>query len=147
MLVPMLDEVIEDAAAGGASDVVIGMAHRGRLNVLTHVLGKPYELMVGAFMGKKPAPAESDVDDLSQDVKYHMGWREAQRIGEREVTVTLAPNPSHLEFVNPVVVGMTRAAQDGRGAPARRTGRWRTAWRCWCTATRPSPGRARWPRR
>ncbi|MET0398008.1 MAG: 2-oxoglutarate dehydrogenase E1 component [Longimicrobiaceae bacterium] len=117
MLIPILDQVIEDAAAGGASDVVIGMAHRGRLNVLTHVLGKPYELMVGAFMGKKPAPAESDVDDLSQDVKYHMGWRDAKRIGEREVTVTLAPNPSHLEFVNPVVVGMTRAAQDWTRRP------------------------------
>jgi 2-oxoglutarate dehydrogenase E1 component len=117
MLIPILDQVIEDAAADGASDVVIGMAHRGRLNVLTHVLGKPYELMVGAFMGKKPAPAESDVDDLSQDVKYHMGWREAKRIGEREVTVTLAPNPSHLEFVNPVVVGMTRAAQDWTRRP------------------------------
>ncbi|HEX2187513.1 MAG TPA: 2-oxoglutarate dehydrogenase E1 component [Longimicrobiaceae bacterium] len=109
-LVPILDRVIGDAAAGGASDVVIGMAHRGRLNVLTHVLGKPYELMVGAFMGKKPAPA--GVDDLSQDVKYHLGWRDSKRVGEREVTVTLAPNPSHLEFVDPVVVGMTRAAQD-----------------------------------
>ncbi|HEX8271244.1 MAG TPA: 2-oxoglutarate dehydrogenase E1 component [Longimicrobiaceae bacterium] len=117
MLVPMLDQVIEDAAARGASDVVIGMAHRGRLNVLTHVLGKPYELMVGAFMGKKPAPSDSDVEDLSQDVKYHMGWRDAKRIGEREVTVTLAPNPSHLEFVDPVVVGMTRAAQDWTRRP------------------------------
>jgi 2-oxoglutarate dehydrogenase E1 component len=112
-LIPVLDRVIEDAAAGGASDVVIGMAHRGRLNVLTHVLGKPYEMMVGAFMGRKTKPApDSEVDDLSQDVKYHLGWRDAKRIGEREVTVTLAPNPSHLEFVDPVVVGMTRAAQD-----------------------------------
>jgi len=112
-LVPILDRMIEDAASGGASDVIVGMAHRGRLNVLTHVLGKPYELMVGAFMGKKPAPSsDSGVDDLSQDVKYHLGWRDAKRVGEREVTVTLAPNPSHLEFVDPVVVGMTRAAQD-----------------------------------
>ncbi|HEV2148278.1 MAG TPA: thiamine pyrophosphate-dependent enzyme, partial [Longimicrobiaceae bacterium] len=118
MLVPILDQVIEDAAAGGASDVVIGMAHRGRLNVLTHVLGKPYEMMVGAFMGRKTTPAsDAGVEDLSQDVKYHLGWRDAKRVGEREVTVTLAPNPSHLEFVDPIVVGMTRAAQDDTSAP------------------------------
>ncbi|HEX2093640.1 MAG TPA: 2-oxoglutarate dehydrogenase E1 component [Longimicrobiaceae bacterium] len=117
-LVPILDTVIEEAAAGGASDVVIGMAHRGRLNVLTHVLGKPYELMIAAFAGRKLNPAtDSGVEDLSQDVKYHLGWREAKRIGDREVTVTLAPNPSHLEFVDPVVVGMTRAAQDWTRRP------------------------------
>ncbi len=117
-LIPILDTLVEEAAADGASDVVIGMAHRGRLNVLTHVLGKPYEAMIAAFAGKKTAPAtDSDVEDLSQDVKYHLGWREAKRIGEREVTVTLSPNPSHLEFVDPVVVGMTRAAQDWTRRP------------------------------
>nr|MDQ3388494.1 thiamine pyrophosphate-dependent enzyme [Gemmatimonadota bacterium] len=115
LLVPMLDAAVEAAARRGAVTVVIGMAHRGRLNVLTHVLGKPYEMMLSGFVGAKKGKKKaggSGVDDLSQDVKYHMGWRDRRRVDGREVTVTLAPNPSHLEFVDPVVVGMTRAAQD-----------------------------------
>ncbi|MBA3968664.1 MAG: 2-oxoglutarate dehydrogenase E1 component, partial [Gemmatimonadetes bacterium] len=111
MLVPMLDEAIQ---VGGAAEVVIGMAHRGRLNVLTHVLGKPYSTMIGGFQGTaKPDPVPADPEALgpSGDVKYHMGWRRK----EESVSVTLAPNPSHLEFVNPVVIGMARAAQDDTG--------------------------------
>jgi 2-oxoglutarate dehydrogenase E1 component len=111
LMVPMLDEMIEEAGIAGASDVVIGMAHRGRLNVLAHVLQKPYSLIVGGFAGAShPHPLTED--DLTGDVKYHMGWRDSREIGGQEVHVTLSPNPSHLEFVNPVVVGMTRAAQD-----------------------------------
>ena len=111
MMVPILDEVIEGAGSGGARDVVIGMAHRGRLNVLTHVLEKPYELMISGFAGAtQPHPLSED--DLTGDVKYHMGWRDTRTIGSNEVRITLSPNPSHLEFVDPVVVGMTRAAQD-----------------------------------
>jgi 2-oxoglutarate dehydrogenase E1 component len=111
MMVPMLDEVIEEAGVAGAGDVVIGMAHRGRLNVLAHVLRKPYSLIVGGFAGAShPHPLSED--DLTGDVKYHMGWRDTREVGGQEVHVTLSPNPSHLEFVDPVVVGMTRAAQD-----------------------------------
>ena len=111
MMVPILDEVIERAGSGGARDVVIGMAHRGRLNVLTHVLEKPYEMMISGFAGAtQPHPLSED--DLTGDVKYHMGWRDTRTIGNNEVRITLSPNPSHLEFVDPVVVGMTRAAQD-----------------------------------
>src|SRR5690606_11744207 len=116
MMVPILDEVIERAGQGGARDIVIGMAHRGRLNVLTHVLEKPYDLMISGFAGAtQPHPLSED--DLTGDVKYHMGWRDTRTIGENEVRITLSPNPSHLEFVDPVVVGMTRAAQDDTTAP------------------------------
>src|SRR5690606_20815907 len=111
MMVPILDEVIERAGQGGARDIVIGMAHRGRLNVLTHVLEKPYDLMISGFAGAThPHPLSED--DLTGDVKYHMGWRDTRTIGNTEVRITLSPNPSHLEFVDPVVVGMARAAQD-----------------------------------
>jgi 2-oxoglutarate dehydrogenase E1 component len=111
LMVPMLDEMIEEAGIAGARDVVIGMAHRGRLNVLAHVLQKPYSLIVSGFAGAShPHPLTED--DLTGDVKYHMGWRDSREIGGQEVHVTLSPNPSHLEYVNPVVVGMTRAAQD-----------------------------------
>ena len=116
-LVPVLDTLVEQAAASGSQDVVIGMAHRGRLNVLAHVMEKPYELMVGGFMGRSPA-----LDDgRTGDVKYHMGWEGKHEVGDGHIAVRLAPNPSHLEFVNPVVVGMARAAQtrtDRSGPPA-----------------------------
>ncbi|HEX2204160.1 MAG TPA: 2-oxoglutarate dehydrogenase E1 component [Longimicrobium sp.] len=121
-MVPILDEVIAEAARGGARDVVIGMAHRGRLNVLTHVLGKPYALMVAAFQSAQKAPgvdAAQNSDEPSGDVKYHMGWTDEREVEGRPVRVRLSPNPSHLEFVNPVVVGMTRSAQDDTGAGGR----------------------------
>lgn len=123
MLVPMLDEMVRLAAKNGASDVFIGMAHRGRLNVLAHVLGKPYERILAEFQhapNKELVPSEGS-EGISHgwtgDVKYHLGRR--QTVEERDIThtqvrVTLANNPSHLEFVNPVVEGMTRAAQDSR---------------------------------
>jgi 2-oxoglutarate dehydrogenase E1 component len=122
-MVPMLDEIIREAAGAGARDVLIGMAHRGRLNVLTHVLGKPYEQMVGAFLSAQQVPGgdhAQNSDEPSGDVKYHMGWQDEREVEGARVRVTLSPNPSHLEFVNPVVVGMTRASQDdttGSGAP------------------------------
>ncbi|HET7276308.1 MAG TPA: 2-oxoglutarate dehydrogenase E1 component [Longimicrobiaceae bacterium] len=112
MMVPMLDELVSGAAVAGASDVVIGMAHRGRLNVLTHILDKPYALMLGGFAGIAAPKPEADGPELTGDVKYHMGWRHSREIAGHEVRITLSPNPSHLEFVNPVVVGMARAAQD-----------------------------------
>ena len=122
-LVPILDEIIRCAAPSGTRKVLIGMAHRGRLNVLTHVLGKPYELILAGFQGaaKKGSGALAP-DDFTGDVKYHMGWEGIHESAAPDVHVSLAPNPSHLEFVNPVVIGMARAAQDNtdeRGAPPR----------------------------
>jgi len=128
-LVPLLDQVIAGAAAGGVREVVLGMAHRGRLNVLTHILGKPYAAIVAAFEGGKGSPANTAASDaandgITGDVKYHLGARLAQGANgnEVEIPLVLAPNPSHLEFVDPVVVGMARASQDQRrqaGPPPR----------------------------
>jgi 2-oxoglutarate dehydrogenase E1 component len=119
MMVPILDEIAANAARGGVRDLVIGMAHRGRLSVLTHVLQKPYELILVGFQGAlKAATAEGTNPDVpSGDVKYHMGWQTVRRFGDSDIRLTLSPNPSHLEFVNPVVVGMTRAAQDDTELP------------------------------
>ena len=115
-LVPMLDEAIARGGDGGAREVVIGMAHRGRLNVLTHVMGKSYRALLEEFEGLHPATnAESDTGD----VKYHKGYRGTRAIGNgKTVAVELVPNPSHLEVVNPVVAGVARARQrvEGKGA-------------------------------
>ena len=117
-LAPMLDVIIRDAAAGGVREVVLGMAHRGRLNVLTHILGKPYAAIIAAFEGsvaRSSSPSDSAIDNgVTGDVKYHLGARRAKNADGAtvEIPVVLAPNPSHLEFVNPVVEGMVRASQD-----------------------------------
>jgi 2-oxoglutarate dehydrogenase E1 component len=119
-MVPILDEVVCEAAGAGAHDVIIGMAHRGRLNVLTHVLGKPYPLMLAGFQSAQlhpPDREQQNTDEPSGDVKYHMGWEDEKEIGGHAICVTLSPNPSHLEFVDPVVVGMTRASQDDTTRP------------------------------
>ncbi|RMH15154.1 MAG: 2-oxoglutarate dehydrogenase E1 component [Gemmatimonadetes bacterium] len=110
MLVPMLDEAIAGAGRAGAHTVVLGMAHRGRLNVLAHTVGIGYAEILREFEGVKTKGA-LQVEGTG-DVKYHHG-AEGERMLEdgRAVRVTLAPNPSHLEFVNPVVEGMARALQ------------------------------------
>ncbi len=111
MLVPMLDLAIERAAATGASEIVIGMAHRGRLNVLAHVLGMPYEELIARFEDRHARMAGTG------DVKYHLGADGTYATPSGQpLTVLLAPNPSHLEFVNPIVEGMTRAKQSHRYA-------------------------------
>ena len=122
VLVPMLDDTIECAAEAGAGEVVIGMAHRGRLNVLAHTVNKPYESIFAEFEGGK------DLDDVGAltpeggtgDVKYHHGAVGAhQTEAGKAVTVVLSYNPSHLEFVGPVVEGAARAEQtQRRGAQA-----------------------------
>ncbi|HKB49317.1 MAG TPA: thiamine pyrophosphate-dependent enzyme, partial [Ktedonobacterales bacterium] len=120
-LVPMLDALIHDAAQAGAREVLIGMAHRGRLNVLAHVLGKPYTAIFSEFHGapnKDLVPSEGSMGinfGWTGDVKYHLGAQRVVREGE-PIKVTMAHNPSHLEFVNPVIEGATRAAQDQRAA-------------------------------
>jgi 2-oxoglutarate dehydrogenase E1 component len=108
MLVPILDEIICGSADHGARHAMLGMAHRGRLNVLAHVLDKPYAQILAEF--KDPVAARSFRTDLgwTGDVKYHAGARTAAPGGRMDVA--MAPNPSHLEAVNPVVAGMARAA-------------------------------------
>jgi len=122
MLVPMLDEIIRDAAETGTRETLIGMAHRGRLNVMAHVLQKPYAAIFAKFQNAtaKEQPAIDHAAALDQhwtgDVKYHLGARRTvHEGGHSDMAITLADNPSHLEFVNPVVEGFARAAQDKRG--------------------------------
>ena len=115
VMVPMLDEAIELAADDGAHEVVIGMAHRGRLNVIAHTLGRPYEVILREFEGERTIDAVgSDPEGGTGDVKYHLGARATRQTGAGEITVTLASNPSHLEAVDPVVGGWARAKQTDR---------------------------------
>ena len=107
-LVPMLDEAIARAAQSGARHAVIGMAHRGRLNVLTNVLGKSYERLFQEFMGKHH---KTNSASGTGDVKYHLGYVNEREFGGRTVELELVPNPSHLEVVNPVLQGVARAKQ------------------------------------
>jgi 2-oxoglutarate dehydrogenase E1 component len=122
MLVPILDEVVSEAAEAGLRQAFIGMAHRGRLNVMAHVLGKPYEQILAEF--KDPARSTLDIEGVhwSGDVKYHLGASRAIGGGEAvALVVSMPPNPSHLEAINPVLEGMARAAgteAHHRGAPA-----------------------------
>jgi 2-oxoglutarate dehydrogenase E1 component len=118
-LVPMIDEAIERGAHAGARSVVIGMAHRGRLNVLTHILNKPYQALFEEFLGHH---GDTNSASGSGDVKYHLGYRTERHVEEVGVVeLKLAPNPSHLEFVNPVLQGAARAKQRvAGGAPGER---------------------------
>jgi 2-oxoglutarate dehydrogenase E1 component len=121
MLVPVLDEVIGEAAEIGMRHALIGMAHRGRVNVLAHILHKPYSEILTEF--KDPVRARNFREDQgwTGDVKYHLGARRAIKGGkEVDLIITLPPNPSHLEAADPVVEGMARAAgthADRPGAP------------------------------
>ena len=116
MLVPMVDLVLEVAAERGCREVVMGMAHRGRLNVLAHSVGVGYDEILRQFEGAAPTPdgilTLPDDESGIGDVKYHHGATRDHVLRDGStVRVTLAPNPSHLEFVNPVVAGMARARQ------------------------------------
>ncbi|MED4204043.1 2-oxoglutarate dehydrogenase E1 component [Neobacillus mesonae] len=124
IMVPLIDEIISRAVDGGADTINIGMAHRGRLNVLAHVLGKPYEMIFAEFQhapNKELVPSEGSIGinfGWTGDVKYHLGLnRELKGVNEKTAKITLANNPSHLEFVGAVVEGYTRAAQDERNQP------------------------------
>ena len=119
VLVPMLDETLELAAASGARQVVLGMAHRGRLNVLAHVLGRPFEQLLREFEGEREIGAVTHKpEEGTGDVKYHLGASADRQTSSGEVHVVLASNPSHLEAVDPVVEGLTRADQTDHGGPA-----------------------------
>jgi 2-oxoglutarate decarboxylase len=117
--VPMLDELIQLSAAHGAREVVIGMAHRGRLNVLVHNLGRPYETIFAEFEGASTLEAVTTIPQGGTgDVKYHHGAEGSYQLPNGEsIRVNLESNPSHLEYVAPVVVGASRAAQTTRQGP------------------------------
>ncbi|MFA5589654.1 MAG: 2-oxoglutarate dehydrogenase E1 component [Lysobacteraceae bacterium] len=115
-LIPLLDTMIERAGETGVKEIAIGMAHRGRLNVLVNTLGKPPHKLFDEFQGKFDQP---DLPDHSGDVKYHMGFSsDVQTVGGA-VHLALAFNPSHLEIVDPVVAGSVRARQVRREDTAR----------------------------
>jgi 2-oxoglutarate dehydrogenase E1 component len=124
MLVPMLDQVIHDAVVAGTREIVMGMAHRGRLSVLASILNKPYAAILSEFehheRNERASVADLGAHGYTGDVKYHKGAQRAySESGLPEVPITLAPNPSHLEFVNPVVMGRARAAQERRDRPGK----------------------------
>ena len=115
-LIPLLDIIASDGAKAGVEEVCLGMAHRGRLNVLVNFLGKSLELMLNQFEGTEYNPY-----DIDGDVKYHMGFAsEVSTMNGDGVRLYLSPNPSHLEVVNPIVEGFVRARQRLTGDTERR---------------------------
>jgi 2-oxoglutarate dehydrogenase E1 component len=119
MTVPMLDEMIRMCALRGAHEVVVGMAHRGRLNVLAHNLGRPYETIFAEFEGASTLEAVTTIPQGGTgDVKYHHGAQGSYKLADgTSIQVNLESNPSHLEYVAPVVMGATRAAQSIHEGP------------------------------
>ncbi len=107
-LIPALDSIFENAASMGVKEFVVGMAHRGRLNTLSNIFGKPAKEIFNEFDGK-----DYEEQIFDGDVKYHLGWTSKRKSdGGVNVYINLAPNPSHLESVGPVVQGISRAKQD-----------------------------------
>jgi len=106
--IPALEQIIKRGGALGVKDIVLGMPHRGRLNVLAAVMGKPYHVIFHEFQGGSSLP--SDIEG-SGDVKYHMGASSDRTFDDNSVHLSLTANPSHLEIVNPVVLGKARAKQ------------------------------------
>ncbi|OJU77768.1 MAG: 2-oxoglutarate dehydrogenase E1 component [Bacteroidetes bacterium 47-18] len=108
-MIPALDRIITGAADKGVEEVVIGMAHRGRLNVLANILRKTYDQIFSEFEGTLP----EDFTMGSGDVKYHLGFRsQVKTANDKDINIQLLPNPSHLEAVNPIVSGFSRAKAD-----------------------------------
>jgi 2-oxoglutarate dehydrogenase E1 component len=112
-MIPALEQIIKRGGALGVKDITLGMAHRGRLNVLAHVLAKPHRAIFHEFKGGSASPDEVEG---SGDVKYHLGASSDREFDQNSVHLSLTANPSHLEIVNPVVLGKTRAKQDQLGA-------------------------------
>lgn len=111
-LLPMLDRMTEKAAELKTEEIILGMAHRGRINVLANYMQKDVGQMFADFNG--PTELESPLEDYDGDVKYHLGYSKTKKTKSGEVETHLAFNPSHLEAVNPVVLGMARASQRKR---------------------------------
>ena len=112
LMIPGIEQILKRGGQLGIRDVVIGMPHRGRLNTLVHVLHKSYTALFSEFQGRSSQPEEMRG---SGDVKYHLGASADREFDGTTIHVSLAPNPSHLEAVNPVVLGKARAKQDQRG--------------------------------
>ncbi|SFP32528.1 2-oxoglutarate dehydrogenase E1 component [Tranquillimonas alkanivorans] len=115
-LIPAMEQIIKRGGALGVKEIVIGMPHRGRLSVLANVMNKPYRAIFNEFQGGSFKP--EDVDG-SGDVKYHLGASSDREFDGNSVHLSLTANPSHLEAVNPVVLGKARAKQDQHGDPER----------------------------
>ncbi len=111
-LIPAIEQILKRGGQLGLKEVVIGMPHRGRLNVLNNVMDKPFRAIISEFLGNPANPEEAGG---SGDVKYHMGVSSDRTFDDNEIHLSLAPNPSHLEIVDPVVVGRVRAKQDQLG--------------------------------
>ncbi|HRK96524.1 MAG TPA: 2-oxoglutarate dehydrogenase E1 component, partial [Rhodospirillales bacterium] len=111
-MIPALEQILKRGSQLGVEEVILGMAHRGRLNVLANIVNKPYVAILSEFQGNATRP-----DDVqgSGDVKYHLGTSADRTFDDREIHVSLVANPSHLEAVDPVVVGKVRAKQAQRG--------------------------------
>jgi len=112
-MIPALEQIIKRGGALGVKEIVLGMAHRGRLNVLAQVMGKPHRAIFHEFKGGSSTPNEIEG---SGDVKYHLGASSDREFDGNQVHLSLTANPSHLEIVNPVVLGKVRAKQDQHGA-------------------------------
>src|SRR5437868_15163588 len=112
-LIPALEQIIKRGGNLGVQEIVLGMPHRGRLNVLTQVMAKPHRALFHEFKGGSSTPAEVEG---SGDVKYHLGASSDREFDGNQVHLSLTANPSHLELVDPVVLGKVRAKQDQRGA-------------------------------
>jgi 2-oxoglutarate dehydrogenase E1 component len=111
-LIPAMEQIIKRGGALGVEDIIIGMPHRGRLNVLSNVMGKPYRAIFNEFFGGSYKPDEVEG---SGDVKYHLGASSDREFDGNNVHLSLTANPSHLEAVNPVVLGKARAKGDQKG--------------------------------
>ena len=113
MLIPMLDEIVGAAARETICAILVGMAHRGRLNVLTHVLQKPYGEIFAEFRDPKGRATTWDELGWTGDVKYHMGGYKSPKEGQKaDLVIRMPANPSHLELVDPFILGMARAADE-----------------------------------
>ncbi len=117
-MIPALEQIIKRGGNLGLKEIVFGMAHRGRLNVLANVMGKPYSAIFHEFQGGSSTPDEVEG---SGDVKYHLGSSSDRSFDNNIVHLSLTANPSHLEIVDPVVLGKARAKQDQRGDKTRTT--------------------------
>ena len=121
MLIPMLDEIVGTAVQADICAVLIGMAHRGRLNVLAHILQKPYEQILAEFKDPKGRSSTWDEIGWTGDVKYHMGGFRSPKAGDNiDLVIHMPANPSHLELIDPIIQGISRAANskvDNPGAP------------------------------
>ena len=113
-LIPALEQIIKRGGNLGVKEIVIGMPHRGRLNVLTQVMGKPHRALFHEFKGGSANP---DAVEGSGDVKYHLGASSDREFDNNRIHLSLTANPSHLEIVDPVVLGKVRAKQDQHGDP------------------------------